>query len=126
MFTSEARYGVVIRLAAGGSLVDACGELGLSEATVKGWLTRGRRETSGEYSAFAVAVEQARQVWASRPEAMTEAELAVAVSERAREGVVSAMELRWKMLTKPADEQAQPVAGDPLAEVDELARRRQH
>ncbi len=55
---------------------------------------------------------------------MDEPELAVVVSERAREGVVSAMELRWKMLTRAAPEEVRAADDDPLAEVDELARRR--
>jgi hypothetical protein len=56
---------------------------------------------------------------------MGEDELAIVVSARAREGVVSAMELYWKMLKAPREEAKPNVVDDPLAEADELARRRQ-
>jgi hypothetical protein len=123
LFTPAACYGLIARFARGGSLRGACADLGLEEKTVEAWLTRGRRDGSGEYADFAAAVEAART--SSKPWPMGEDELAIVVSAKAREGVVSAMELYWKMLRAPREEARPNVVDDPLAEADELARRRQ-
>ena len=126
-FTPEARGALLERTAAGVPLADACRAVGLREATVKGWLTRGRREGSGEYAAFVEALEEARVEVRSRPAPMDEEELARVVSTAARAGSVQAMKLRWLMLARgrlaPGEEDTAD-GDDPLAEVDELARRR--
>lgn len=125
-FTPETRGGLLERTAAGVSMVDACRSLGLREKTVAGWLTRGRGEASGEYAEFARAIDQAREDARSRPEPMDEDELARVVSEMARKGSVSAAKLRWEMLRAPRLDGAEggDADGDPLAELDELARKR--
>jgi IS30 family transposase len=124
-FTPEIRGALIERTAAGVSLRDACRALGLREATVKGWLTRGRRENDGDYAAFAAAVDRARADRRSRPEPMDADELARRVSEMVRGGSVQAAKLRWEML-RAAEPDGEGVKDDddPLAEVDELARRR--
>lgn len=97
-FTPEARGALLERFAAGVSLRDACRALELRERTVKGWLTRGRRESSGDYADFATAVDEARQAARDRPEPMTADELQRVVSETARKGSVQAQKLYWEML----------------------------
>ena len=123
-FTPAARGALLERTAAGVSLPDACRALELRLATVKAWLTRGRREGTGEYAEFAAAVEEAREAAKSRPEPMDEDELAVVVSEMTRKGSVQAAKLRWEMLLRASGEDEEAGEADPLAEVDELARRR--
>jgi hypothetical protein len=122
-FTSEVRGALIERTAAGVSLADACRAVGVREATVKGWLTRGRRESQGEYVDFARAIERAREAAEERPEPMDAEELDRVVSEMARKGSVQAAKLRWEMLQSSSAEPEES-ADDPLAEVDELARRR--
>ena len=51
-FTAEVRGELIERTGLGLSLADACRSVGVREATVKGWLTRGRREGSGDYAEF--------------------------------------------------------------------------
>ena len=80
---------------------------------MKAWLTRGRREDSGDYAEFAQAVEEARAVAAVRPEAMDDEELARVVSQMPRACSVQAAKLRWEML------QAERELDAP-AEIDEF------
>ncbi len=125
-FTPEVRGALLERVAAGVSMADACRAVGVREKTVKGWLTRGRREGAGVYADFAAAVEAARELARSRRPPMDADELARVVSDQARAGSVAAMKLRWEMLRADlaATAGSAPVAY-PLAEVDELARKRQ-
>lgn len=117
-FTPETRGGLLERIAAGLSLADAAREVGVREKTVKGWLTRGRKEDTGPYAQFASAVQKAREAAKSRPVPMDEAELAQVVSQMARSGSVQAAKLRWEML-QSSDPEAVPVD-----EFDELKARR--
>jgi hypothetical protein len=121
-FTREIRGGLIERTAAGVSLADASRALDVRLATVKGWLTRGRREDSGDYADFAQAVDQARGAARSRPEPMDANELAEVVSQMARAGSVQAAKLRWEMLRSEAGE---PGTAQP-DEFDELKARRAH
>jgi len=112
---------VLAAVEAGCSLADAARQAGVAERTVKRWLARGRREQAGAHQEFTEAVEK---VWAARElpssdEPMDGHELRVSVSEAARAGSVPAMKLYWEMLL--ADRERRP---NPLAEFDELARRR--
>ena len=121
-FIPEIRGGLLERTAAGVPLADAARSVGVREATVKSWLTKGRREQSAEYADFTSAIEDAREAASSRPEPMDEDELAVVVSVMARKGSVQAAKLRYAMLrdAEAPDEEAD----DPFAELDDLARRR--
>jgi transposase len=98
-FTPEVRGALIERTGLGLSLADACRSVGVREATVKGWLTRGRREGSGDYAEFVAAIERAREAARERPDPMDADELARVVSEMARKGSVQAAKLRWDMLT---------------------------
>jgi transposase len=125
-FTPEARSCLLGALAGGLSLAEAARSLGLSEKTLEGWLARGRREDSGAHAEFSASVARVREAASVRLAPMSEDELIAVVSAEARGGSVRAMELRWKMLAAPHGEEATPdVVDDPLAEADELARRRQ-
>lgn len=124
-FTPETRGALVERTAAGVSLPDACRALELREQTVKSWLQRGRQERTGAYAEFVAAIEAARVASAQRPGPMDADELACVVSQAARAGSVAAMKLRHAMLVaEQADDATGASTDDPLAEVDELARRR--
>ena len=123
-FTPEVREGLIERTAAGVSLADACRAAGVREATVKSWLTRGRRERSGEYAEFVSAIEQARAAASSRPEPMEGGSQAAVVSEMARKGSVQAAKLRWEML-RAREGQAEHQPPDEFDELRE-ARRRRH
>ena len=118
-FTPEIRGALLERIAAGVSLSDAARAAEVREATVKGWLTRGRREASGDYSDFARRVDEARAAAEERPEPMGTDELAIVVSEMVRKGSVQAAKLRWEML-RGADEEPEA----PADEFDELKARR--
>ena len=89
---------LIERTAAGVSLPDACRALDLRESTVKGWLTRGRREEDGDYAEFVAAIEQARQEARERPGPMDRDELRLEVSRAARAGSVQAMKLMLEIL----------------------------
>jgi hypothetical protein len=119
-FTPENRGSLIERTAAGVSLPDAARATGIREATVKSWLTKGRRESSGEYAEFAAAIDRARESARSRPEPMDADELARVVSEMARKGSVTAAKLRWEMLRSTDEEDA----SEPVDEFDELRLRR--
>lgn len=119
-FTPETQGALTERTAAGVSLSDACRAVGVREATVKGWISRGRREPGGEYGKFVEALEEARAVARARPGPMDADELAQVVSNMARAGSVQAARLRWEMLrTEGGDEDS-----GPADEFDELKARR--
>lgn len=109
---------------AGLSIVDAATQVGVSERTVKNWLTRGRREPESKYGPFAVAVDGARD-GPGADAAMSRDELFVVVSRAARKGSVQAQKLYWEMLNGPGASEEVEVESDPLAGVDEVARRRE-
>lgn len=125
-FTPQMRGDLVERFAAGLSVRDAAGAVGLNEKTLKTWLTKGRKQKDGDYAAFVEQVEEARQIAKNRPEPMDEEELAVVVSEAARAGNTQAMKLRWEMLggKKPKDAEEPSKPADPLEALDELAQKR--
>lgn len=126
-FTPEVRGALLGLLADGLVLKDACRETGVREKTVKGWLTRGRKEDEGDYAEFAAAVDASRQDAVDFEEPMDEAELKLAVSRAAKKGSVAAQKLLWEMLraatNDPADEDADPF--DALDAEDEVAKKRQ-
>jgi hypothetical protein len=116
-FTPENRGGLIERTAAGVSLADASRDLGLRLPTVKGWLTRGRRESSGPYTEFVAAIERARQEAADRPGPMTRDELRLRVSEAARKGSVQAMKLMNELLRGDEIDAMNARGADPFAEM---------
>ena len=121
-FTPESRGALIERTAAGVSLADAARATGIREATVKSWLTKGRRDSSGEYVEFAAAIEEARESARSRPDPMDADELARVVSEMARKGSVTAAKLRWEMLRDTASDDDKA----PVDEFDQLKERRRN
>ena len=122
-FTPEARGALIERFAVGCTVADAANAAGLSEMTVKRWITRGRREKKGAHAEFFAAVEDAREQARNRPEPMDADELARVVSEAARKGNTQAMKLRDEQLLRAERKAEEPAApADPLAELDELAQ----
>jgi len=124
-FTPKLRAQLLELFEAGCTVPDAAAAAGVNITTLKGWLTRGRRDESGEYAVFAAAVDEVREEARSRPVPMDEDELVLVVSEAARRGNTQAMKLRYEMLEaarKRAEEPEEPA--DPLAKLDELAERR--
>ena len=124
-FTAETRGALVERTAAGVSLPDACRALELREQTVKSWLQRGRQESNGPFAEFVAAIEDARVASAARPGPMDAAELACVVSQAARAGSVVGDEAASRDARRRGTRRrGRDDTDDPLAEVDELARRR--
>ncbi len=124
-FTPETRGAVIERFAIGMNLREISHAVELNEQTLRGWLTRGRKEEAGDYADFAAAVDNAKAEAAARPEPLTEDEHRRLVAEACRKGSVSAMKLAWEMILddrKPSEDEQEPVS--PLAGVDELAQRR--
>ena|GEM_PF-6772797 len=73
-FTPEVRGGLIERTAAGVSLRDASRAVGVREATVKSWITRGRGEDEGDYAEFVAAVDTVRTEARDRPGPLTREE----------------------------------------------------
>jgi hypothetical protein len=125
-FTPEVRGALLDLLADGLVLKDACRETEVREKTVKGWLTRGRKEDDGDYAEFAAAVDASRQDATDFESPMDEDELKLAVSRAAKKGSVAAQKLLWEMqraaTNDPADEDADPFSA--LDSEDELAKKR--
>jgi hypothetical protein len=122
-FTPENRGALIRATVADRPLRDTCQELGLHHDTVRGWLKRGRREQSGPYFEFALAVDLARErcrLEAAEP--MDQQGLLEVTSQAARTGSVQAMKLLWEMLRAGPGRGEEPA--DPLDELDELAARR--
>lgn len=92
-FTPEARGALLERFAAGLSLPDAARAAGINEKTLKGWLTRGRHESAGDYAVFAEAVGTARADAEQRPGPMTAEEFQAKLDDAVRAGSVQAMKL---------------------------------
>jgi len=116
-FTPEARGALLDLLADGLSLKDACREVSIREKTVKGWLTRGRKEDAGDYAEFAAAVDASRQDASDFEEPMTEDELKVVVSRSAKKGSVAAQKLLWEML-RAHKEPGEEEPGNPFDDLD--------
>lgn len=114
-FTPENRGALIERTAAGVSLPDACRAADLRLTTVKGWITRGRRETDGPYAEFVAAIEQARQEAHDRPGPMTRDELRLEVSRAARNGSVQAMKLMDEILRGDEIKAANANRPDPFS-----------
>jgi hypothetical protein len=55
---------LVAMVSEGLTLTDACKNAGVPFDTARNWITRGRRDPSGEYGAFAVALDRARMAQA--------------------------------------------------------------
>lgn len=124
-FTPENRAALIERTSAGISLADAARDLEIRLPTVKSWITKGRKQTSGPYFAFVIEIDAARIKAAAAPEAMTPEEHRLKVAELCRKGSIAALKLYWEMLRadQNADETEDEPA-NPLAAVDELAQRR--
>ena len=100
----------------GATLPDAAREAGVAHPTLKGWLTRGRKEPSTKYGAFAAHVDAAltkRKLPANSDLPADRDELLVLVSRAARAGNVQAMRLLGELLDGSGDE-----AADELSEFD--------
>ena len=91
-FTPETRERILARLELGVSYRDAAAAAGIRPETARSWLTRGRRQGSGDYHDFAQAVEQARASRDSQP-AMSSEEFREHLEAAVRGGSVQAMKL---------------------------------
>jgi hypothetical protein len=118
-FTPGVRGAILERTAAGLSLPDAARAVGVREATVKSWVTRGRREEDGEYAEFVIALDAAREEAQARPGPLTPEEFDLRLSEAVRGGSVQAMKL-WAELHLAGEEAPQ----EPADGFDELKARR--
>jgi transposase len=118
-FTPENRGALIERTAAGVSLLDAARAVRVREATVKSWVTRGRREREGEYAEFVAALDAARQQARGRPGPLSRKEFELRLAEAVRGGSVQAMKL-WAELHLPDE----PPDEEPADEFDELRERR--
>lgn len=118
-FTSDNRKAVVGLFRSGLSLKDVARVAGVREKTLKGWLTRGRKETSGSYREFADAIDLARREADAREKPLTRRELKLLVSRAAKAGSVAAQKLYWEILRADAGDDDQQ---DPFDELDAAAR----
>lgn len=124
-FTPEARDLVIDAVASGATVAQAATVVGLGVQTVKGWITRGNKESGTPYAEFVAAIEFARSSAPRRTGG--EEELVSLLWVAARGGSVQAIRLlleRQKREGKGGDGNSDEAQGDPLAEADELAQRR--
>lgn len=86
---------------AGASIPDAAREAGVAEPTVKGWLSRGRKDPKSKYGAFAARVDAAfteRKLPAEGDRPADRDELLLLTTRAARAGNVQAMRLLSELL----------------------------
>ena len=122
-FTPEACSAILESVSAGASIADAARAAGVREGTLKGWITRGRREPSGPYTAFAASIERARSDAQARPGQMTADEFRAQLERAVRSGSVTAMKLWSDLFLVDDDDQADaPVS--PIVLLADRARRR--
>lgn len=119
-FTAETRAEIVASVAAGASVADAARAAGTHPSTVKGWVTRGRREP-GPYAEFVADLDAARE--GREPDGpMTADEFRGHLDSAVRAGSVQAMKL-WADRFLRADERPEPAAG-VISELAAHRRRR--
>jgi hypothetical protein len=111
-FDPYTRGRIVGAVAAGSTIEGAAAHAGVPVDTVKTWLKRGRRETSGDYAGFAAAVDDARM------DPLTEREL-VAMLERAavQRGSVQACVFLLRRMDR--ERARQPKTETPFDALDE-------
>ena len=111
---------------AGEGVEEACAGAGISPRTFQSWMQKGvRPDSKPEYRQFRADVEAARVRCLN--DSLSDAELVRMLEKKAREGSIKAIELLlkrpWERSSR-SDGDEKP-GQDPLAEVDELASRRQ-
>ena len=107
----------------GASIPDAARQIDIGAPTIKGWISRGRKDPKSKYGAFAARVDAAlteRRLPANGDRPADRDELLLLASRAARAGNVVAMRLLSELISPDSGE-----AVDELTEFDELARRRQ-
>lgn len=93
-FSPDVTSAILARLEHGVSFKDAAIAEQVKPETARSWLTRGRRESTGEYADFAAAVEQARaKAEAAAAKEMTDDEFKEHLASAVRNGSVQAMKL---------------------------------
>lgn len=95
---------VLEAIKAGASIPDAARGQEIGGPTVKGWLSRGRKDPTSKYGAFAARVEVAfteRKLPASGDLPANRDELLLLTSRAARAGNVQAMRLLGELLAGP-------------------------
>lgn len=115
---------VLEAIEAGVSIADAGRASDVAPRTIYRWLARGREEREGPFASFAQAVDRSREDRSLNKcdKPLDEHDLRLRISEAARAGSVAAMRLYWEILKSDRHDPASE--DDPLAGVDELARRR--
>jgi transposase-like protein len=117
--------GIVAAVKAGASLSDAAREHDVAERTVKGWLTKGRKDSGSRYANFAFVIDLIREL-RDEPqpdEPVDDAEVQLHLSRAIRNGSVQAMKV-WTDTYRKRDGDDGEKPADPLAGLDELAARR--
>lgn len=116
---------ILARIVRGASLADAARLHGVGARTVSSWIEKGRRDPDGAYGDFARQVDEARaeRRLPSDADELDEDELRRVVARSARAGNVQAAKFYFDTWIKGTSEGVTDGI-DPLAEVDELARKR--
>lgn len=116
-FTADNRAAALDLFSDGLTNADVARGIGVSAPTLKGWITRGRKEPEGDYSDFAAAVEVARALAEEAELPLDEDELKLHVAKAARKGSVAAMKLAWEIIRASTDPKGEG-SGDPLDALD--------
>ena len=122
----EERSGAVLEALVGGASIEEASRLhGAAARTIKMWLEKGRKDPGSRYGAFAGAVDAARaeRRLPGDAEELDEAELRRVMARSARAGNVQAARFYYEVWLKGEGE-VKADEFDPLAEADEIARRR--
>lgn len=122
----QASPGIVQAVKAGASLNDAAREAGITERTVKRWLTKGRADSESPYANFAFAIDFIREArdTPQSDEPVDDAEVQLHLSRAIRNGSVPAMKVWTDTYRRAGDPDGDEKPADPLAGIDELAAKR--
>jgi hypothetical protein len=112
---------IVASVRAGVSIEDAATQAGRSVASVRRWLTQGRKRGDGDCAEFARAVDAAREARRVEPDdgSMTHAEIERRLTVAIRKGSIPAVRI-WLGLHRPE----QAAEGDSFSEFDPAPRLR--
>ena len=95
LFSPEATGAVIRGVRSGLTIAEAAERAGVAPQLARNWLSRGRREVDTAYSAFAIAVDEARE--AAQTEELTEEEFHAQLNRSVRAGSVQALRLWWQI-----------------------------
>ncbi len=115
-FSQEIADSIVEGVRDGLTIGEAAERSGVAEGTIRNWLSEGRAARDAEHSAFASAVDAAREYAASAE--VSEQEFHERLARAVRSGSIQALRLWWSIHGQDRDEER------PESKLDRLIARR--